>query len=180
MSEFKWYTLHTQVGYEEKVKRMLQNKIEMEGLEDEIEEIFVPFEEVIEIRKNNKKETVKKCLYPSYVFIKAKMSDKLYNIVKKMSFVSGFVGYKNQPVALDEKEVEEIFKRIETSKEAPRLSVSFEVGESVRVLDGPFANFTGSIEEVDVDKGRLRILISIFGRSTPVELNYNQVEKVEE
>ncbi len=180
MSGFKWYALHTQVGYEEKVKSMLQNKIENEGLEGDVEDIFVPFEEVIEIGKNNKKETVRKCLYPSYVFIKARMSDKLYNVVKRMSFISGFVGYKNQPVPLDEKEVADIFKRVETSKEAPRLSVSFEAGESVRVLDGPFANFTGTIEEVDVDKGRLRILISIFGRSTPVELNYNQVEKVEE
>ncbi len=179
MSDFKWYAIHTQVGYEEKVKSMLKNKIESEGLQDDVEEIFVPFEEVIEIKKNNRKETVRRCLYPSYVFIKARMSDKLYNIVKRMSFTSGFVGYKNQPVPLEDKEVEEIFRKIESSKESPRLSVSFEVGESVRVLDGPFANFTGTVDEVDIDKGRLRILVSIFGRSTPVELNYNQVEKVE-
>jgi len=180
MSEFKWYAVHTQVGYEEKVKSMLKSNIDNAGLKDDVEEIFVPFEEVIEIKKNNKKETVRKCLYPSYVFIKARMSDKLYNLVKRMSFVSGFVGYKNQPVPLDDREVDDIFRKIEDSKESPRLSVSFEVGESVRVLDGPFANFTGSIEDVDVDRGRLKILISIFGRSTPVELNYNQVEKVEE
>ncbi len=180
MSDFKWYAIHTQVGYEEKVKSMLRNNIDNAGLSDDVEDIFVPFEEVIEIKKNNKKETVRKCLYPSYVFLKARMSDKLFNVVKRMSFVSGFVGYKNQPVALEDKEVEDIFKKIETSKESPRLSVSFEIGESVRVLDGPFANFTGSVEDVDIDKGRLRILISIFGRSTPVELNYNQVEKVEE
>ncbi len=180
MSDFKWYAVHTQVGYEEKVKSMLKNNIENAGLKDDVEEIFVPFEEVIEIKKNNKKETVRKCLYPSYVFIKARMSDKLYNLVKRMSFVSGFVGYKNQPAPLEDKEVDDIFRKIESSKESPRLSVSFEAGENVRVLDGPFANFTGSVEDVDVDKGRLKILISIFGRSTPVELNYNQVEKVEE
>ncbi|AEA34345.1 transcription termination/antitermination protein NusG [Hippea maritima] len=179
MSDFKWYAIHTQVGYEDKVKVMLQNKLKEEGLEGEVEEIFVPFEEVIEIKKNNKKEKVKKCLYPSYVFVKARMSDKLYNLVKRMSFVSGFVGYKNEPLPMDEKEIRDIMQRVESSKEAPRLSVSFEPGEQVRVLDGPFANFTGTIDEVDVDKGRLRILISIFGRSTPVELNYNQVEKVE-
>ncbi|WP_025270593.1 transcription termination/antitermination protein NusG [Hippea sp. KM1] len=179
MSDFKWYAIHTQVGYEDKVRVMLQNKLKEEGLESEVEEIFVPFEEVIEIKKNNKKEKVKKCLYPSYVFVKARMSDKLYNLVKRMSFVSGFVGYKNEPLPMDESEIREIMQRVESSKEAPRLSVSFEPGEQVRVLDGPFANFTGTIDEVDVDKGRLKILISIFGRSTPVELNYNQVEKVE-
>lgn len=180
MSDFKWYAIHTQVGYEEKVKSMLQSKIDDEGLSEYVEDIFVPFEEVIEIRKNNKKEMVRKCLYPSYVFIKAKMNDKLYNVVKRMSFISGFVGYRNQPVPLEEKEVKDIFARIESSKKSPRLSVSFEPGENIRVLDGPFANFTGSVEDVDVDKGRLKILISIFGRSTPVELNYNQVEKVED
>ncbi|WP_022670834.1 transcription termination/antitermination protein NusG [Hippea alviniae] len=179
MSDFKWYAIHTQVGYEEKVKSMLENKLKSAGLESEVEEIFVPLEEVIEIKKNNKKEKVKKCLYPSYVFVKARMSDKLYNLVKRMSFVSGFVGYGKEPVPMDESEIRQIKERVESSKEAPRLSVSFEPGESVRVLDGPFANFTGTIEEVDIDKGRLRILISIFGRSTPVELNYNQVEKVE-
>ncbi|WP_035586578.1 transcription termination/antitermination protein NusG [Hippea jasoniae] len=179
MSDFKWYTIHTQVGYEEKVRSMLRNKLKSAGLEEDVEEIFVPMEEVIEIKKNNKKEKVKKCLYPSYVFVKARMSDKLYNLVKKMSFTSGFIGYKNEPAVVDEKEIQQIKDRIESSKEAPRLSVSFEPGETVRVLDGPFANFTGVIDDVDVDKGRLRILISIFGRSTPVELNYNQVEKVQ-
>ncbi len=180
MSDLKWYVMHTQVGYEEKVKNMLEKKIKDEGIGEYIEEIFVPFEEVIELKKNNKKEIVRKCLYPSYVFIKAKMTDKLHNIVRKMSFVSGFVGYKNEPTPLSENEVKEIFAKIESSKESPRLSVTFEEGQSVRVLDGPFANFVGTIEEMDIDKGRLKILISIFGRSTPVELNYNQVEKVEE
>ncbi len=179
MSDSKWYAIHTQVGYEDKVKTMLENKIKEEGLAEDVEEIFVPFEEVIVIKKNNKKEKVKKCLYPSYVFVKAKMSDKLYNIVKRMSFASGFVGYKNEPAPMDEAEIRQIKERVESSKEAPRLSVSFEPGETVRVLDGPFANFTGTVDEVDVEKGRLRILVSIFGRSTPVELNYNQVEKVE-
>ncbi len=179
MSDVRWYTIHTQVGYEEKVKSMLENKLKEMGLLDDVEEIFVPFEEVIVIKKNNKKEKVKKCLYPSYVFVKAKMSDKLYNIVRKMSFASGFIGYKNEPAPVDESEIKQIKDRVESSKEAPRLSVSFEPGESVRVLDGPFANFTGTVDEVDVEKGRLRILVSIFGRSTPVELNYNQVEKVE-
>ncbi len=179
MSDMKWYAIHTQVGYEEKVKSMLENELKEIGLLDDVEEIFVPFEELIVIKKNNKKEKVKKCLYPSYVFIKAKMSDKLYNIVRKMSFASGFVGYKNEPAPVDESEIKQIKDRVESSKEAPRLSVSFEPGESVRVLDGPFANFTGTVDEVDVEKGRLRILVSIFGRSTPVELNYNQVEKVE-
>ncbi len=179
MSEFKWYAIHTQVGYEEKVKAMLENKIKESGLSDDVEEIFVPFEEVIVIKKNNRKEKVKKCLYPSYVFIKARMSDKLYNIVKRMSFTSGFVGYKNEPAPVDESEIARIREKVETSKEAPRLSVSFEPGETVRVLDGPFANFTGTVDEVDVERGRLRILVSIFGRSTPVELNYNQVEKVD-
>ncbi len=179
MSDVRWYAIHTQVGYEEKVKSMLENKLKELSLLDDVEEIFVPFEEVIVIKKNNKKDKVKKCLYPSYVFVKAKMNDKLYNIVRKMSFASGFVGYKNEPAPVDESEIKQIKDRVESSKEAPRLSVSFEPGESVRVLDGPFANFTGTVDEVDVEKGRLRILVSIFGRSTPVELNYNQVEKVE-
>jgi len=178
MSDFKWYTLHTQVGYEEKVKTMIENKLNDESLTDSVEEIFVPFEEVIEVKKK-KRETVKKCLYPSYVFIKAKMSDKLYNLIKKISIISGFVGSKNEPIPLEDAEMDAIFEKMERSKKAPRLSVSFKEGESVRILNGPFANFTGTIEEVDIYKGRLKILISIFGRSTPVELDYNQVEKVE-
>ncbi len=178
MSDVRWYALHTQVGYEEKVKKMLENKIKVEGLEDDVEQILVPVEEVIEI-KNRRKEKVKKCLYPSYVFIKARISDKLYNLVRKMSYVSGFVGSKTEPIPMDESEISMILKKIEESKEKPRLSVFFEHGETVRVLDGPFANFTGTVDEVDIDKGRLKILVSIFGRYTPVELNYNQVEKVE-
>jgi len=178
MSDFKWYTLHTQVGYEEKVKAMIENKLDAESLTDSVEDIFVPFEEVIELKKK-KRETVKKCLYPSYLFIKAKMSDKLYNLIKKISFISGFVGSKNKPIPLEDAEMKTIFEKMESSKKAPRLSVSFKEDESVRILSGPFANFTGTIEEVDIYKGRLKILISIFGRSTPVELDYNQVEKVE-
>lgn len=178
MSDFKWYALHTQVGYEEKVKSMLENKLDAESLTDSVEDVFVPFEEVIELKKKERK-TIRKCLYPSYVFIKAKMSDKLYNLIKKMSFISGFAGSHNKPIPLEDAEMKTIFEKMENSKEAPRLSVSFKEGESVRVLSGPFANFTGTIEEVDIDKGRLKILISIFGRSTPVELDYNQVEKVE-
>ncbi|AHF96675.1 MAG: transcription termination/antitermination protein NusG [Desulfurella sp.] len=174
--DFKWYAVHTQVGQEEKVKNMILSKAKEVGLESDIAEILVPQEEVIEVRKG-KKELVKKCMYPSYVFIKSKMNVALYNTLKRLPLVTGFVGSKNEPIPIDESEVKKVVDKINKAKEAPRLSISFEHGEKVRVIEGPFSNFVGTIEEVDITKGRLKILISIFGRPTPVELDYNEVEK---
>ncbi len=174
--DFKWYAIHTQVGQEEKVKNMILNKAKEAGLEDDIAEILVPQEEIIEVRKG-KKEVVKKCMYPSYVFIKSKMHVRLYNALKRLPLVTGFVGSKNEPIPIDESEVKKVVDKIKEAKEAPRLSISFEHGEKVRVIEGPFSNFVGTIEEVDIAKGRLKILVSIFGRPTPVELDYNEVEK---
>ena len=154
--DFKWYAIHTQVGQEEKVKNMILSKAKEAGLENDIAEILVPQEEVIEVRKG-KKEVVKKCMYPSYVFIKSKMNVSLYNTLKRLPLVTGFVGSKNEPIPIDENEVKKVVDKINQAKEAPRLSISFEHGEKVRVIEGPFSNFVG--------------------RPTPVELDYNEVEK---
>lgn len=174
--DFQWYAIHTQVGQEEKVKGMILNKAQQDGVKEYIAEILVPFEEVIEVKKG-KKELVKKCMYPSYVFIKSKMNVKLYNSLRRLPLVTGFVGSKDEPIAIDESEIKKIVEKVKQAKEAPRLSISFEHGEKVRVIEGPFLNFVGTVEEVDITKGRLKILISIFGRPTPVELDYNEVEK---
>lgn len=174
--DFKWYAIHTQVGQEEKVKNMILSKAQEAGLEEDIAEILVPQEEVIEVKKG-KKELVKKCMYPSYVFIKSKMNVNLYNTLKRLPLVTGFVGSKNEPIPIDDLEVKKIVDKIKQAKETPRLSISFEHGEKVRVIEGPFSNFVGTVEEVDITKARLKILISIFGRPTPVELDYNEVEK---
>lgn len=174
--ELKWYVIHTQVGQEEKVKNMILYKSQQDGLEENIAELLVPQEEVIEVKKG-KKGLVKKSMYPSYVFIKSRMNVKLYNTLKRLPFVTGFVGSKDEPIPIEESEIKKIIAKINQAKEAPRLSISFTHGEKVRVIEGPFSNFVGTIEEVDIAKGRLKILISIFGRPTPVELDYNEVEK---
>jgi len=174
--DFKWYVIHTQVGQEVKVKDMILSKIKETGLNEDVAEILVPQEEVIEVKKG-KKELVKKCMYPSYVFIKSKMSVNLYNTLRRLPYITGFVGSKNEPVPIDDAEIQKIIDKMNQAKETPRLSISFEHGEKVRVIEGPFSNFVGTVEEVDIAKGRLKILISIFGRPTPVELDYNEVEK---
>ncbi len=177
--EAKWYAVHTQVGFERKVKGSIEKEAGLLGFKDKVEEVLVPVEEIVEIKKGEKKIR-QKCLYPSYVFIKAYFDNDLFNVIRRLAHVTGFVGSRKEPAFLSDEDVNLVFERLKKAKEAPRPAVSFKQGDKVRVTDGPFTDFVGTVEEVDLDKARLKIMVSIFCRSTPVELDYNQVDKIEE
>ncbi len=175
----KWYSLHILTGQEEKVKKEIFNKLRLEGMEDKVEDILIPMEDVKEIRKG--KSTVRtQAIYKGYIFIKMEnpVEDKrLWYLIRRIPGVTGFVGGR-EPLEVPEEEIERIKTLVEERKSKPRPRVVLEVGENVKIIDGPFANFTGYIDEVDVDKGRVKVMVSIFGRSTPVDLEYWQVEKI--
>lgn len=172
----KWYVVHTYSGYEEKVKAALEKKIKELGLESEFGEILVPKEDLIEIKKGEKKLTKRK-LFPAYILVQMEMNEKNWHIVRKIPKVTGFIGNPTNPYYLPDEEVQQLTRRIKEESVNPRHKVSFVQGEIVRIIDGPFANFTGVVDEVKPDKGRLKVLVSILGRSTPVELEYSQVDK---
>jgi transcriptional antiterminator NusG len=170
-----WYVVHTYSGYEEKTKITLESKIHSKSLEDKIGRILIPSEKVIELKGGKKKETDKK-FYPGYILIEMELDEETWHLVRNTPRVSGFVGGA-KPMPIPEEEVHQILQQIEKGPTA-QVRTQFQQGEQVRIIDGPFSNFTGSIEEVDMDHGRLRVMVSIFGRQTPVELNFFQVEKV--
>jgi transcriptional antiterminator NusG len=172
----RWYVVHTYSGYEEKVKKALEKRIKESGRESEFGEILVPKEDLIEIKKGEKKLTKRK-LFPAYILVQMEMNEENWHLVRKTPKVTGFVGEPTNPYYLRDEEVEQLTRRIEEEKVNPKHKVSFIQGEVVRIIDGPFANFTGVVDEVKPDKGRLRVLVSILGRSTPVELEYSQVDK---
>ncbi len=176
MGEKKWYAIHTYSGFEDNVKKMILDKAEMEGLSDMIEEIFIPKEKVEEVKKG-KKKTVEKRFLPGYVFIKMEMNDRTWHLITSIPRVTGFLGRKHEPLPVPEEEVERLRRDIEEGKLRVKYLHSFDVGDLVRVKEGPFANFEGVVEEVNEEKGKVRILVSIFGRHTPVELDFEQVEK---
>ncbi|MCL4536570.1 MAG: transcription termination/antitermination protein NusG [Nitrospirae bacterium] len=169
-----WYVVHTYSGFEEKVKASIEEKIKLKGLEDKITRILIPTEKVIELKGKKKKETDKK-FYPGYMLIEMELDDETWHLIKNTLRVTGFVGGA-KPVPLPEEEVEVILQQLEKGP-APVVKSQFEKGESVRITDGPFSNFVGYIDEVDMDHGRLRVMVSIFGRQTPVELAFSQAEK---
>ena len=169
-----WYVVHTYSGFEEKVKISLEEKIENRGLHDRITKILIPTERIVELKAGKKKESDKK-FYPGYILVEMELDDETWHMVKSVPRVTGFVGGKN-PVAIPEEEVEIIIQQVEKGP-APQIKTQFQKGESVRIIDGPFSNFNGYVEDVDMDHGRLRVMVSIFGRQTPVELNFLQVEK---
>lgn len=169
-----WYVVHTYSGFEEKVKISLEEKIENRGLQDKITKILIPTERIIELKAGKKKESDKK-FYPGYILVEMELDDETWHMVKSTPRVTGFVGGKN-PVTIPEEEVEIIIQQVEKGP-APQIKTQFQKGESVRITDGPFSNFNGYVEDVDMDHGRLRVMVSIFGRQTPVELNFFQVEK---
>ncbi len=177
----KWYIVHTYTGQEEKVRKELENKLRIEGLEGKVEEILVPTEEVMEI-KRGKRKVQSRTVYPGYLFIKMELDKRLWYLIRRIPGVTGFVssteGKEKQPLEISEEEIEKIKIAVEERKAKPKPKVVLEVGENVKIVEGPFTNFTGYIEEVDVDKGRVTVMVSIFGRSTPVELEYWQVEKI--
>lgn len=174
--ELLWYVVHTYSGYEQKAKLALQERIRQHKMEESFSEILIPSENVIELVRGEKKTTSRK-FFPGYMLVKMKLNDNTWHLVKNTSKITGFVGNATRPPAVPEEEVLRITNQMEQGTLKPRPKIEFEEGESVRVIDGPFVNFNGVVEEVKPDKGKLRVLVSIFGRSTPVELDFVQVEK---
>ncbi len=173
----QWYAVHTLTGYEDRVKTVLEGKVKSGVVEDTISQILIPTEQISEIRDGKKKISQRK-FFPGYVLIEMELTDKSWYVIKNTPGVSGFVGAGSRPVPLKNTEVETILKQAQSAKEKPIPKVIFEKGESVRVTEGPFVNFNGAIEEVDLGKGKVKVMISIFGRATPVELETWQVEKI--
>ncbi len=172
-----WYVIHTQTGHEERVKTTLESRAQQFSLQDKISQVLIPTEKVSEIKAGKKKITTRK-FFPGYVLVEMELNDETWYLVKNTPGVSGFIGSGRKPLPLKEAEVAGIIKQAEEKKEKPTPKIIYEKGESVRVKEGPFVNFNGTIEEVNPNKGKLKVLVAIFGRTTPVELEYWQVEKI--
>lgn len=171
----KWYVVHTLSGQEQKVKEQLERRVAMETLQEKISSVLIPIENVSEVRAGKKKITKRK-FFPGYILVEMELSEESWYLVKNTPGVIGFVG-AGSPVPLQESEIQNILLQIEEKKEKVKPKVVFEKGEIVKVNDGPFVNFTGSVEELDPDRGKLKVSVTIFGRATPVELEYWQVER---
>jgi len=173
----RWYVVHAYSGYEKYVMQALQERIRLDGVEDKFGQILVPTEEVVELRSGQKRKSERK-FFPGYVLVEMVMDDQTWHLVKSTPKVLGFIGgTSDKPAPITPKEADSILQRMQDSTEKPKPKVLFEVGEVVRVIDGPFADFNGVVEEVNYEKSRLRVAVMIFGRSTPVELQFDQVEK---
>src|ERR1700760_3321522 len=173
----KWYIVHAYSNFEKKVAESIREQAKSQGLEDAFSEILVPTEDVVEIRRGRKVNAERK-FFPGYVLVKMDLSDEPYRLIKTAPKVTGFLGGGSKPMPVSEKEVARIIGAIEEGVERPKPTVTFEIGENVRITDSNFAGFNGQVEQVDEERARLRVTVSIFGRATPVELEYNQVEKV--
>lgn len=173
----RWYVVHAYSGFEAKVKASLEEHIKFNGMEDLFGEILIPTEEVVEMRDGNKRRSERK-FFPGYVLVQMEMTDESWHLVKDVPKVMGFIGgTKDKPAPITEKEAQSILNSVQEGAEKPKPKVLYEAGEVVRVTDGPFNDFNGVVEEVDYDKSRLKVAVSIFGRSTPVDLDFGQVEK---
>jgi transcriptional antiterminator NusG len=176
---FKWYIIHAYSGFERKVRESLESRISAFGLQNKIGRIMIPTEPVTELR-NGKKYTIERVFLPGYVLIEMDLDNDLWHVIKNTPRVTGFLGTGDNPVALSEQEVSSILFRSDVSKDKPTLKIKFEKGEQVRINEGPFANFTGAVDEINEDKQTLKVMVSIFGRSTPVEIEFSKVDKVTE
>src|SRR5690242_465339 len=173
----KWYIIHSYSGFERKVKESLESRVQAFGLQDKIGKVLIPTEAVTEVR-NGKKYTVERMFYPGYVLVEMDMDDHVWHVVKATPRVTGFVGTGQQPTPLSADEVNQIVYRVSEGKDKPKLKVKFEKNEQVKITEGPFANFTGIVDDVNEDRETLKVMVTIFGRATPVELEFGQVEKV--
>lgn len=172
----RWYSVHVLSNFEKKVAEAIREAARVQGLEDQIEEVLVPTEEVVEVRRGQK-VNVERRFMPGYVLVKMEMNDRTYHLINSLPRVTGFLGPQGKPTPMRDAEVARILKEVEEGAERPRPSVTFQVGDKVNVTDGPFESFTGMVEEVDEENARLKVSVSIFGRATPVELEYSQVAK---
>lgn len=173
----RWYVVHVYSGFENKVASAIKEQVAQKGLDDVIEEVLVPTEEVVRMQRGAKISADRK-FFPGYVLIKMEMAEDAWHVVKDTPKVTGFLGTAGKPTPITESEAQRILHQVEEGVDRPKPSITFEVGEQVRVSDGPFTSFNGLVEEVDEEKARLKVAVSIFGRSTPVELEYAQVEKL--
>ena len=173
----RWYVVHVYSGFEGKVAQSIREQAEQTGLDDFIEEVLVPMEEVVQMRRGAKVSAERK-FFPGYVLVKMEMTDEAWHLVKDTPKVTGFLGAGNKPAPISEAEAQRILHQVQEGVERPKPSITFEIGEQVRVSDGPFTSFNALVEDVDEERARLKVAVSIFGRSTPVELEYSQVEKL--
>jgi len=176
---FKWYIIHAYSGFERKVRESIESRVQAFGLQNKIGRVMIPTEPVTEII-NGKKRTVERVFLPGYVLVEMDLDNDLWHVIKNTPRVTGFLGTGDKPVALSEEEVSSILFRSETSKDKPKIKIKFAKNESVRITEGPFANFNGVIDEVNEDRETVKVMVTIFGRSTPVELEFGKVEKVEQ
>jgi transcription termination/antitermination protein NusG len=173
----KWYVVHTYSGYENRAKKSLEERIKQNHMENHFGEVLIPTENVMELGKGGQKKTTKRKFFPGYMLVQMELIDTTWHLVKATPKITGFVGDATKPPAIPESEVRKLTQQIDEGTLKPKPRVQFEEGENVRVIDGPFANFNGTVDAVNGDKGKVRVLVSIFGRATPVELDFIQVEK---